>query len=137
MLTDTGSSPVFTTKKINEDKMKQFVTIDLDDLRKIMREETINTLAEMMDMLREGEVIQSSTSLQKQREIAEMMADKNDKMLTGVQVAERLGCTSGQVTHLKNKGVLEPVYAFGSRTPRYSANKLEKMIRERTIPCYR
>ena len=117
--------------------MKHLVTIDLDDLRKIMREETINTLAEMMDMLREGEVIQSTKSLQKQRELAEMMADKNDALLTGVQVAERLGCTSGQVTHLKNKGILEPVYAFGSRTPRYSSNKLEKMIRERTIPCYR
>ena len=117
--------------------MSRLVTIDIEELRKIMREETINTLAGVMDMLREGEAIVSTRDIEKNRQLQEQLSKMNDTLLTGREVAQRLGCSSSQVTKLKLKGVLEPIYPLGSRTPKYSRLKLEQMIKSRTIPCFR
>ena len=54
--------------------MSRLVTIDIEELRKIMREETINTLAGVMDMLREGEAIVSTRDIEKNRQLQEQLS---------------------------------------------------------------
>ena len=118
--------------------MGRIVKIDIDDLRKLMREEAVNAVFTAVNSLRENEVLISNAEVERNRKAVEFMENiENDVYLKGVEVRDILGCSSGQVTKLKNLGVLEPIYLNGSRTPRYSKLRLLKMIKDRTIPKYR
>lgn len=116
--------------------MPQVIKIDAEELRRIFREEVFKAVAELVNSMREGEAIISAKELEENRKLSQMLQEQDDEYLSGKEVAEILGCTSGQVTKLKLKGVLEPIYPFGSRTPKYSKAKLMKMIQARTIPAY-
>ena len=117
--------------------MSRVLTIDADTLRDLIREETIKAIAEAMSQLRDGEAIISAVELEKHREMAKEMANQQDVLLKGCEVAKMLGCTSGCVTKLRDKGVLEATYPYKTSRPMYSRNKILKLIASRTIPAYK
>jgi arginine/ornithine N-succinyltransferase beta subunit len=118
--------------------MGRTITIDMDDLKRIMREVAVNAVYDAVSHLREGEAILSRAEVEKNRKAVEFMQNaENDTYLKGCEVAKILGCSTGQVTKLKTMGVLEPVYLNGSRTPKYSKLKLYKMIKDKTVPKYK
>lgn len=117
--------------------MKRTITIDVEDLRQLMMENTIYAVNEVLKSLREGEVIISQSRYNQGEKAIEQIAAKDDVLLSGVEVKDLLGCSSSQITKLKNKGILEPIYLMGSRTPKYSKNTLMKMIKTRTVPCFK
>lgn len=116
---------------------RQTVTIAVEDLRQLMYENTVYAVNEVLKSLREGEVIISKSRYDKGEKAIEQIAAKDDVLLNGQEVKELLGCSSSCVTKLKNKGILEPIYVMGSRTPRYSRNTLLNKIKERTVPCFK
>lgn len=118
--------------------MGRLVTIDIDDLRKVMHEVAIDTVYQVVGTLREDEIVISNIDAEKHRKAVEFMENvNNDIYLKGCEVKDILGCSSSQVTKLKNAGVLEPIYLSGNKAPRYSKLKLLKMIKDRTIPKYK
>lgn len=116
---------------------RQTITIAVEDLKQLIMENTIYAVNEVVKSLREGEVIISQSRYDQGERAIEQIAAKDDVLLNGREVKELLGCSSSCVTKLKNKGVLEPIYVMGSRTPRYSKNTLMKMIKTRTVPCFK
>ena len=117
--------------------MPRVLTIDADTLRDLIREETIKAVAEAVSQLRDGEVIISAIDLENNRRLAQEMANQQDVLLKGCEVAKMLGCTSGCVTKLRDKGVLEATYPFKTSRPMYSRNKILKLIASRTIPAFK
>lgn len=117
--------------------MPRVLTIDADTLRDLIREETIKAVAEAVSQLRDGEVIISSVELERHREIEKERAGQQDVLLKGSEVAKMLGCTSGCVTKLRDKGVLEATYPYKTSRPMYSRNKILKLIASRAIPAYK
>lgn len=118
--------------------MGRTVTVDIDDLRQVMQEVAVKAVYDVVSQLREGEAILSMVEIEKNRKAKEFMENaENDTYLKGCEVKDILGCSSAQVTKLKNLGVLEPIYLNGSRTPKYSKLRLLSMIKDRTIPKYK
>ena len=117
--------------------MSRVLTIDDDTLRDLIREETIKAIAEAMTQLRDGEAIISAVELEKHREMAKEMANQQDVLLNGAEVAKMLGCTTGCITKMRNRGVLEATYPFKTSRPMYSKAKVLKLIASRTIPAFK
>lgn len=117
--------------------MSRVLTIDADTLRDLIREETIKAVAEAMTFLRDGEAIISSVELERNREMARERANQQDVLLNGTEVAQMLGCTTGCVTKMRNRGILEATYPFKTSRAMYSRNKILKLIASRTIPAYK
>lgn len=117
--------------------MSRVLTIDADTLRDLIREETIKAVAEAVTQLRDGEVIISAVDFENNRRLAQEMANQQDVLLKGTEVAKMLGCTLGCVTKLRNKGILEATYPFKTGRAMYSRDKILKLIKSRTIPAYK
>ena len=117
--------------------MSRVLTIDADTLRDLIREETIKAIAEAMTQLRDGEAIISSVELERNREMARERANQQDVLLNGTEVAKMLGCTTGCITKMRNRGILEATYPFQTGRAMYSRNKILKLIASRTIPAYK
>ena len=117
--------------------MSRVLTIDADTLRDLIREETIKAIAEAMTQLRDGEVIISAVDLENNRRLAQEMANQQDVLLNGTEVAKMLGCTTGCITKMRNRGILEATYPFKTGRAMYSKAKILKLIKSRTIPAYK
>ena len=117
--------------------MSRVLTIDADTLRDLIREETIKAIAEAMTQLRDGEVIISAVDLENNRRLAQEMANQQDVLLNGTEVAKMLGCTTGCITKMRNRGILEATYPFKTGRAMYSKAKILKLIASRTIPAYK
>jgi hypothetical protein len=120
--------------------MGRIVTIDIDDLRKLMREEMFTAISEVVGSLKEGEVLISTAELERNRQLQKRFEVEEDVYLNGKEVAAILGCTSGQITKLKQKGVLEPTYPYRNGetkgAPRYSKRRLMEMLKQGTVRAY-
>ena len=117
--------------------MSRVLTIDADTLRDLIREETIKAIAEAMTQLRDGEVIISAVDLENNRRLAQEMANQQDVLLNGTEVAKMLGCTTGCITKMRNRGILEATYPFKTGRAMYSKAKILKLIASRTIPAFK
>ena len=117
--------------------MSRVLTIDADTLRDLIREETIKAVAEAMTQLRDGEAIISAVELERNREIAKERANQQDVLINGTEVAKILGCTTGCITKMRNRGILEATYPFNTGRAMYSKAKIMKLIASRTIPAYK
>jgi hypothetical protein len=117
--------------------MSRVLTIDADDLRDVIRQETIKAMLEVVYQLRDGEAIISAMELERNREMAKERANQQDVLLNGTEVAKMLGCTTGCITKMRNRGVLEATYPFKTGRAMYSRNKILKLIANRTIPTFK
>ena len=120
--------------------MGRLVTIDVDDLRRVMREEMFTAITEVVGSLKDGEVLISKAELNRIRELQKRFEVEEDVYLKGIEVASILGCTSGQVTKLCKNGVLEPSYPYRTEerrgAPRYSKRRLMELLKNGTIRAY-
>lgn len=120
--------------------MGRIVTIDIDDLRKLMREEMFTAISEVVGSLKDGEVLISKAEQERNRELQKRFEVEEDVYLKGIEVATILGCTSGQITKLCKKGILEPTYPYrngdSKGAPRYSKRRLMELLKKGTIRAY-